>query len=248
MQNMESSEQYRQQVQQLLQRIDEKINDLAGSGYNDNQGVNEENNEAIERLKSQRKNLQEALDRYGNETGDNWMKVKPEAQYALKEVENNWLAGANPAGSMTNNKNTKGINNQEGKWQVSTGQSDRGESGSTTGLGDRAGMEDPQMGLDNETQYSSFGNPYDEDKRATRPQEHADSRKTERQMQANDRQHQHNPDDEDALRKTNRGGDATQDDPGGSADKEDRESNNPSRTREKEPGAAENRPWDSRTM
>lgn len=287
MQSIENSEQFRKTAQELLQRLNDRINDLSNSGYKGDQQVNQDTNKEIEQLRTQHQNVKEALHRYGNEGESNWQKIKGEAQYALEEVENHW---------KTNNNISQGTQNQAFKqgdqWRVSTGQSDRGAHWNTTGLGDRAGMEDPQTGLDNSTQYTSFGNTRREEEEQeqergrtrqsesdertgqhgnqgnptqeqnnegrTRRQGNPDDWKTHQegssnqtsyeQMQASNRERQQDKDDS-GLSKTNRGGDATQDDPGGSADKGDRQSNYISPdTKESREEAAERRPMDSRSM
>ncbi|MFN7119039.1 MAG: hypothetical protein ACK4TA_19735 [Saprospiraceae bacterium] len=260
MQSIESKAQFRDEVQQLLRSMDEQINNLSQAR------PDQDTDENLNRLKNQRRNLQEALERFGNESDDNWQDVKSEAQYALEEVSNAWVSNSNQSwGKVENQDQPKfGHGNTQEQWQVSTGQSDRGADALRDGLGDRGGMEDPQFGLENTTQYSSFGNPYDEeDERAgrtrrdharksgqsdsdeqsqggagdrsdqnnegrTRRQGNPDDWKTNQgttrssyeTMLANDRRQAESENEE--LSRTNVGGDATQDDPGGSTDKEER--------------------------
>jgi ElaB/YqjD/DUF883 family membrane-anchored ribosome-binding protein len=197
MQTIENKDQFMREAQQLLQNIDEKINRFTSQAQGSQQIIDEQTSEEMNRLKNQRRNLQEALERYGNESDDNWMRVKNEAQYKLNEIHQNWLSGtaaAASAGTTADQDQEFGYGNtpeQGSKWTVSTGQSDRGGDATESGLGDRAGMEHPQHGLDNSTQYSSFGNPHKKD-------------------DATDEQ----------LTRTNRGGDAAQPDPEGSAGKD----------------------------
>ncbi len=249
MQSIESCEQFRQTAQELLQRLNDRINDLSNSGYKEDQKVNRDTNKEIELLRTQHQNVKDALDRYGNESESNWQKVKGEAQYAIEEVESNWKSP-----KITQHQK----NNQGDQWQVSTGQSDRGAAWNTTGLGDRAGMEDPQTGIDNSTQYTSFGNTRDieqEEKHGrTHRQGNPDDWKTRQegsstqtsyeQMKASNREREQGK-DEEGLSKTNLGGDATQDDPGGSADKGDQQSNYILPDDEE---SAARRPIDSRSM
>lgn len=263
MQMVENRDHFKQEVQQLLRKIDERMQDLSQTKGSDNQA----NTEEIKRLKNQRHNLQEALEHYGNKTGEDWKRVQAKAQQALDEVNNNWRT------NTASDWNDTPHQDKDDKWRVSTGQSDRGNRGMTTGVGDKGGMEDRQFGLDNTTQYSSFGNPYDDDEvieieedrhghhspkdrdqqsqggagdrndqnnqGRTRRQGNPDDWKTHEsksgiqssyeKMRATDRR-ENEPENKEGLSHTNIGGSATEDNPGGSPDKE----KNPSVTPTKE--------------
>lgn len=140
-----SKEQFTQEVQSMLHDIEQRLNDTTQANVNPTQAINDETN----RLKNQHRNLEEALEKYGSVADDGWMSVQEEVQNIYNAARQTWddyRIGATSNSWDKNNENNMIDDKDKDKYQVSTGQTDRGDAGAETGMGDRGGMEDTQGG------------------------------------------------------------------------------------------------------
>ncbi|GEM_PF-2592531 len=147
MQTIGSRDQFRREAQSMLQNIEQQLNDLSQAGQGTNKSVSADTSTEINRLKNQHKNLKEALEKYGSVNEDKWSQVQSEVQSVFDEAHSSWEQyRTNPSAvsSWGNPSPNSMQDNEEDKYQVSTGQSDRGDAGQMTGMGDRSGMEDNQ--------------------------------------------------------------------------------------------------------
>lgn len=145
MQTIGSRDQFRREAQSMLQNIEQQLNDL--SQANQDRSVSDQMATEISRLKNQQKNLKEALEKYGSVNEDKWSQVQSEVQSVFDEAHSSWeqyRTNPNAASSWGNSTPNSMQGDEKGKYQVSTGQSDRGDAGQMTGMGDRSGMEDNQ--------------------------------------------------------------------------------------------------------
>lgn len=141
---IESRDQFRQEAQTMLQDIQQRLNDLNQASNNNREQLSEEQSEEINRLKNQHRNLKEALERYGTVSEDNWTEARQDVENIFDEAESTWSQYRTAPDSIPaqNNAQQSGQASQQTQYQISTGQSDRGDAGIQTGAGDRGGMED----------------------------------------------------------------------------------------------------------